>query len=570
MSIVASGQLTLVDLNDSKQLQLFISSTQPKTQIFDPNNNTYNPNWTSNKPVLTPQLFIAGTSENIIAQAKTINWYEGTSTTPISSNTNYTVPTTGVKTLTINTNILSNKNSQLFVCEVVYTDTATGFDITIKSDFEFVKVTNGRVGDNAIMALLTNETHTIPTDSAGNNGVFTGANTTMVIYEGATDVSSSWTVTAGTPVGITGSLSGKTYTVATMSADIGHIDLTASRSGYASITKRFTLSKNKQGNTGNNGNNATAYWLISSVPAIAKSEAGVYTPSNITVTAKSATGTSAPANYSGRFRIWETTDGTNWGTAKYTSSTNQATYTYTPSANIKAVKVELFLAGGTTTLLDEAIIPIVSDGNRGADGADGVNAVVGVVTTPNGNVIKNDNGTLTAYMTVYNGSAEQTSGVTYQWYAKDPSVSTNQGGGIGWRKLDSANTNGGTTGWTTRTLTIPSTAIASLESYKCIAQYGGRAYEDTCTVMDVTDPIQITIIGTSIFKNGEGSNSYTARLFREGVEIDSDGTGYVYTWSLYLSNGNKSGTFSKTGKSITVASSDFVARANLVCEITKA
>lgn len=237
---------------------------------------------------------------------------------------------------------------------------------------------NGSNGQDAVVAVLTNDTHTFPADSAGNVTSFSGGTTTMSIFLGTTDNSSAWTVTATPSSGVTGSLSGKTYTVSTFSntVDTGFVDLTATRSGYPSITRRFTLAKAKQGNTGSTGakgdtgsagQNATAYWLVASNAAIGRSETGVYTPTTLSVTAKSQTGTATPINYSGRFIISETTDGTNW-TERYRSTANEATRTHTPSAGISAIRVQLYLAGAFTTLIDEEIIPIVKDGIRGEKG----------------------------------------------------------------------------------------------------------------------------------------------------------------------------------------------------------
>ncbi|USK72725.1 hypothetical protein [Peribacillus asahii] len=584
MTVVSSGQLTLIDVNDSKQLQLFVSTNQPKTQIYNPDNSSYTPNWTSSKPVLTPQLFVAGTAADIIASAKSIKWFvDGTELT--ASTTDYTLASSGVKTLTINNNVLSSSNSKLFVCEVVYTDPDTGFDVTAKADIEFIKVSSGQKGDtgasgaDAIVAVLTNESHTVPTDSAGNNGNFAGAVSTIKIYEGATDVTALWSVTqTRSGVTVTEATTSKTATVTAMSADTGYVEFTASRSGYANIVKRFNLSKNKQGikgdtgSTGATGQSATAYWLVPEVSAIQKSISGVYTPASFIVSAKYQVGQGSPTAYAGRFIISESTDGVAF-TAKYTSSANEASRSYTPSAGIVAVKVQLYLAGGTSNLLDEQIIPIVKDGATGAKGAD---AVVAVVWTPDGNTIRNANGSLTAKVDVYKAGALVTPSA-FKWYIQDPTATTASGGdadgGNGWRLLN-ATYNAGTTGYTTATLTIPASAISSVESFKCVATYSSVKYTDVCTVMDVSDPIQVVITGTSVFKNGQGDTSLTAKLYRAGVEIDSDGTdGYVYTWSLYNSAGVKSATFggsgTKTGKTITVASSDIDSRGNIICDVSK-
>lgn len=110
----------------------------------------------------------------------------------------------------------------------------------------------GADGANAIVAVLSNESHVIPTDSAGNNGNYSGAATTITIYNGTSNDSANWTVTATTS-NVSGSLSGKTYTVSGLSADTGYVDLTATRSGYASVVKRFVLSKSKAGTAGAQG-----------------------------------------------------------------------------------------------------------------------------------------------------------------------------------------------------------------------------------------------------------------------------------------------------------------------------
>lgn len=573
MAIVASGQITLIDLNDSKQLVSYIGASQAKTVIHDPNNNTYIPNYATTNQVLTPQLFIAGTATDLANQAKSVKWFyqvnsAGNPTEITASNTDYLLGTGAVKTLTIRSNVMQPNRTMTYICEMVFTDASTGFDVMTKSEIEIVKVTNGQKGQDgkgSAVALLTNDSHVIPTDSSGNNGNYTGADTTIIVYEGVDDTSSSWTATATPSSGVEGSLSGRKYTVTNMTTDTGYVDITVSRSGYDSITKRFTLSKNKKGA---DGLTPTAYWLVASAPAIAKSIEGAFTPASITVTAKSQTGTDSPTNYSGRFRISESTDGATF-TEKYTSSSNQATYTYPASgnlpSNLKAIKVELFLAGGTTNLLDEEIIPVVEDGVIGED------AVVATVWTPDGNTIKNSDGNLRATVRVYKGTTEVT-GTAFKWYIQDPSATTSSGGdsdsGNGWRRLTSTY-NADVIGYDTATITIPPSAIASVESFLCVVTYGGKKYKDVCTVMDVTDPIVVTIVGMNTFKNGQGSTELTARLYRNGEEIDTGGTGYNYAWSLYNQDNQKVTGFAKTGKTITVNASDVDVRANLICEISK-
>ena len=115
---------------------------------------------------------------------------------------------------------------------------------------------------------------------------------------------------------------------------------------------------------GDTGASATTYHLITSTLAIVKGRDNSLSPSSIVLTAKSQSGSNAMANYSGRFKIETTTDNSTW-TTKYTSGGNEATKTYTLPTGIVAVRCSLYLAGGTSTLLDQQTVPVVRDGTNG-------------------------------------------------------------------------------------------------------------------------------------------------------------------------------------------------------------
>lgn len=578
---IATGQISIVDFNDAPSLTAFVSTTSPKTQIYDPASTTYTPNWTSAGPTLIPALFVSseGTGDQI-ANAKSVKWFDSADlTTALTTAGAYTV--TG-NTLAISQNIMTGSvYAKTFICEIIWTDPATLADLTVRAEFTFNRANNGATGATgakAISAVLSNDADVIPTDSAGNNGNFTGANTTMTIYEGATDVSASWTVAAGTPSGLTGSLTGKTYTVTAMSADTAYVDLTASRSGYSSITRRFALSKSKQGTA---GTTPTLYRLIPSANAIQKNISGVYTPTTLTLSAKSQTGTGTYGDYSGRYQIWETTDGTNWGTVKYTSAANEASKVWTPTAGIKAIKAQLYLAGGTTTLLDEQIIPVVVDGATGATGAD---AVLASLWAPSGNLFKNDLvASLTAQADVYKGASVLTSGVTYEWFVQK-SGNADEGAGTGWDKLDSTNqaSYGVTGALNTNTLTVTAAGITNLAAFKIKATYASKAYYDTIIFYDQTDPIMVSVESSNgnIFKNGSVSSQLLCRLFQNGEEIDpklasaTTGYKYTYTWTKLKMDGNQdlnfggTGVSTKVGKWIDITDADIIQKAVFKVEIT--
>lgn len=194
-----------------------------------------------------------------------------------------------------------------------------------------------------------------------------------------------------------------------------------------------------------------------------------------------------------------------------------------------------------------------------------------IAWAPDGNVFKNGTvESLIAECDLWRGSVVDTTLVTYQWYKQDASVTSDQGGGVGWRKLDST-TNYGVTGYTTRKITVPSGAVASFAVFKCIikdtdssSNSHNQAFSDSVSFIDNSDPYQVTITssGGDIFKNGVGSTVLTAKVFQAGTEIDSNGTKFAYKWYKYDKNGALDVAFGgpgvnfKSGKTLAVGDSD--------------
>src|SRR5690606_13271025 len=144
------------------------------------------------------------------------------------------------------------------------------------------------------LGVLSNTSHVVPTDSEGNNGNYTGCESTMSIFVGTRDDSDNWTVSATPSAGITGSLTGRTYKVTNMTTRLGHVDFTATKSGYPSVHARFNIVKAPQGRDGEWGDDATVYWIISDAVVIGKDKDGNYTPSIVNFTAKAQTGNNDP------------------------------------------------------------------------------------------------------------------------------------------------------------------------------------------------------------------------------------------------------------------------------------
>ena len=199
-----------------------------------------------------------------------------------------------------------------------------------------------------------------------------------------------------------------------------------------------------------------------------------------------------------------------------------------------------------------------------------------IATTPNGSVFKNNTvSSLTGKIELWRGSSIDTTNVAYQWYMMDSSASTDQGGGIGWKKL--TDTSGLYTGCTTSTITIYPNAVpsygvfkASIKDTDSTSPTYNQYFWDVITVTDQSDPIQVVVesSGGDVFKNGVGSSTLTARLFQAGVEIDTAGTAYNYRWYKYNSNGVLEGSWSKTTKSFSITGDDVNVKATFKVDVS--
>lgn len=119
--------------------------------------------------------------------------------------------------------------------------------ITYQDDETVVKLVDGY---DTIQALLTNETVTLPADALGTVISYQGASTKIQVFNGIIDTTNLWTFSRVNSEGVSSTLAGNTVTLTSLTSDIGYVDITAARTGFPSITKRFSLSKAKNGSDG--------------------------------------------------------------------------------------------------------------------------------------------------------------------------------------------------------------------------------------------------------------------------------------------------------------------------------
>lgn len=174
---------------------------------------------------------------------------------------------------------------------------------------------------------------------------------------------------------------------------------------------------------------------------------------------------------------------------------------------------------------------------------DGENAVFLQIRTPNGDVIENGSNNVSAVAYLYDGSADVSTSATYQWSQFSPTSSAEDG-------YDAIQ------GATTRSLTVTPSMVSGYASFKCVATYNNNSYIQYVSVIDKSDPIQITVLSSVGDKllNGLGVGALYVKVSRKDREIDPiKSERFVETLPT---TGNKNGDYiyllNSTNKTVTL------------------
>lgn len=126
-----------------------------------------------------------------------------------------------------------------------------------------IKGEDGSDGQHSYSGVLTDEFIAVNTDSDGNNGDFSKASTSIILFEGPRENTSEWTISVEVTAGIQGSLSSSkdTYKVSAMTVDSGEITFIA-KYKTTTLTKVAKIAKVKQGATGIPGEDGESSYNI--------------------------------------------------------------------------------------------------------------------------------------------------------------------------------------------------------------------------------------------------------------------------------------------------------------------
>ena len=218
---------------------------------------------------------------------------------------------------------------------------------------DIIVVKNAKPGVSAINMILSNDSHNIPV--VNGTKIYSGAETTVSIYEGTNDVTSGWTIKTELN-GITGTFKDNKFTVTALDKDTGYVDFTASKSGYTDVTKRFSLSVSKEGNDG------VSYRLSLDNTIIYKKNDGTLSINNIVMTGYRQIGSNDIVTYGCRYEVYADDQ------LSYKSTTDEFSHTFKLTSAMKKLQIKMYKSGGLITLLDEQTVYVLSDGASGADG----------------------------------------------------------------------------------------------------------------------------------------------------------------------------------------------------------
>ena len=140
-TIKARGQVTIVDLNDAKQVQLLMDIKYP-VQMYNPDTKVFTPNFGSDNNVVTPKVYVTGNGTSLVSKLTTLKYdIDGTVVNAGATSGQYTVAAISAGgALTIKGNITGN--SLPIKVTAVYHDDETGQDTTLEAQGFVAKTAN--------------------------------------------------------------------------------------------------------------------------------------------------------------------------------------------------------------------------------------------------------------------------------------------------------------------------------------------------------------------------------------------------------------------------------------------
>lgn len=210
--------------------------------------------------------------------------------------------------------------------------------------------------------ILSNEYQAIVTDADGNYATFPECSTTVQVMYGAQNVTNDASYTI-TEKNITGTWDEKNhkYTVTGLSADTGHVNFVVNYKTF-SITKQFSIAKQKQGKQGNKGDSATTYVIETDTTVIMRTADETYVPETVLFKNYVVSGNNKTLRKS-NILVQTTTDGSTFSTIK-NMNVDDGQYTLylsTIASDVTAIRYIFRSINLGNPQLATVTIPIIND-----------------------------------------------------------------------------------------------------------------------------------------------------------------------------------------------------------------
>lgn len=563
MPIIATGQISIVDLTDGKSLSCYITSNLPKTQILDPNpGGAVNPNWAGTpKLILTPVVFANQTALALTAAGVTVTWKrkEGASAEAVLAAGE--AVSDGVLTVSQNKLIGVTSGLLTYLCYVTYTDPETGIPVNVVADITFSQI---KTALNAQSVWISGE-QIFKYDASSNvapTQITLTANAANVSiskwqYRNGSDAWTDYPTTADN-ASITGGTLNVMPTHAVFVGDCATLRVLTSEAAVSDVITIYKVRDGAAGTPGGAGASAPMAFLTNENITFA---------GNVSGQVAAVTKTCNVVAYRGASKVTPTVGTISGAPAGMTVTAGAASNNEIPLSIVIAGNATLGGAGAqqgtlsvpitapvsTTLLIHWSKVNTGATGAAGTPGAAGQNAVVFSLYAPNGSVFLNQTGTLAIQTSAFDGTTAISSGATYVWKKYVSGA---------WQTIS---------GQTGTSISVAGSTVNGVQAFQCVMTYDGKTYTDTLTLTDKSDNYQATIesSGGDVFKNGIGTSILLCRLFQNGAEVDADGAGHTYKWYRRDKDGAPldSGAVFATGKSIEIDGDDVDIKTTFTCEV---
>lgn len=402
MALLATSQITIVDLNDAVSLQSYLTGNVPKVQFLT-NNGMYTPNYTNSPATVTAELYRLGSADNLITNnsryVTKIEWYykllPNTDWVKITSDdSKFTLGGTSPKfhSVSINQNMMTKDTPGLAIkCEMTYKEDWMPEAHIQVSEMDFSLTVQGDDGADSYTALLTNAAHTVICNSSGTAesgelGSSGRATSDIIVYKGATLLTAvADTATPGkgqfkytikTQTGCTAARKDNdTFYINTMTANSAKVVIEINCENTQTLRQEMTINKVLHG--------ASAKVVKVTGETVFKYAAGATTPTPTQVVlTRTLTNTSGGA--------WQYHNGTAWTgfstaqTGETLTVTHNMANTPFATASNNQMRVRYYI---NDSLTDEVTLTKLRDGINGND------AYTVTLTNESHTVVCENNGT---------------------------------------------------------------------------------------------------------------------------------------------------------------------------------